>query len=108
MVAAILNAKAQFTITARMDKVVQQAISSIPEDAWIHQVTSWLIVRRCIQFRLSRTPCTFDRIAKRPAGVARGATDRRRPAPHPRSPAAKTACDRQVGAEESDTPNRVV
>ena len=49
MVAAILNAKAQFSIPARMDKAVQQAIRSIPEDAWIHQVTAWLIVRRCIQ-----------------------------------------------------------
>lgn len=49
VVAAILNAKAQFSITARIDKAVQQAISSIPEDAWIHQVTAWLIVRRCIQ-----------------------------------------------------------
>jgi hypothetical protein len=36
VVAAILNAKAQFSITARMDKAVQKAISGIPEDAWIH------------------------------------------------------------------------
>src|SRR6476469_4503453 len=35
VVAAIMNAKAQFSITARMDKAVQKAISSIPENAWV-------------------------------------------------------------------------
>jgi hypothetical protein len=35
VVAAIRHAKAQFSITARMDKAVQKAISSIPEDAWV-------------------------------------------------------------------------
>ena len=35
VIAAIRHAKAQFSITARMDKAVQKAISSIPEDAWV-------------------------------------------------------------------------
>ena len=35
VVAAIRHAKAQFSITARMNKAVQKAISSIPEDAWV-------------------------------------------------------------------------
>ena len=35
VVAAIRHAKAQFSITARMDRAVQKAISSIPEDAWV-------------------------------------------------------------------------
>ena len=36
VVAAIMKGKAQFSITARLDKAVQKAISSIPEDAWVH------------------------------------------------------------------------
>jgi len=36
VVAAILNAKAQFSITARMDRAVQKAIAGIPEKAWVH------------------------------------------------------------------------
>jgi hypothetical protein len=36
VVTAILAAKAQFSITARMDKAVQKAISSIPDTAWVH------------------------------------------------------------------------
>lgn len=36
VVTAILTGKAQFSITARMDKAVQKAISSIPETAWVH------------------------------------------------------------------------
>ena len=35
VVAAIRHAKAQFSITARMNKAVQKAISAIPEDAWV-------------------------------------------------------------------------
>jgi hypothetical protein len=35
VVAAIRKARAQFSITARMDKAVQKAISSIPENAWV-------------------------------------------------------------------------
>ena len=35
VVTAILTAKAQFSITARMDKAVQKAISGIPETAWV-------------------------------------------------------------------------
>jgi len=35
VVAAIRHAKAQFSITARMDKAVQKAISAIPEGAWV-------------------------------------------------------------------------
>ena len=35
VVAAIRHAKAQFSITARMDKAVQKAIGSIPEDTWV-------------------------------------------------------------------------
>ncbi len=36
VVAAIMKGRAQFSITARLDKAVQKAISSIPEDAWVH------------------------------------------------------------------------
>jgi Transposase DDE domain group 1 len=36
VVAAIMHAKAQFSITARMDKAVQKAIATIPENAWVH------------------------------------------------------------------------
>jgi hypothetical protein len=35
VVTAILTAKAQFSITARMDKAVQKAISGIPDDEWV-------------------------------------------------------------------------
>jgi hypothetical protein len=35
VVTAILTARAQFSITARMDKAVQKAISGIPDDAWV-------------------------------------------------------------------------
>ena len=35
VVAAIRTAKAQFSITARMDRAVQKAIAQIPEDAWV-------------------------------------------------------------------------
>src|SRR6476660_6804623 len=35
VVTAILTGKAQFSITARMDKAVQKAISGIPESAWV-------------------------------------------------------------------------
>jgi hypothetical protein len=35
VVTAILTAKAQFSITARLDKAVQKAISGIPETAWV-------------------------------------------------------------------------
>ena len=35
VVTAILTGKAQFSITARMDKAVQKAISGIPETAWV-------------------------------------------------------------------------
>lgn len=35
VVAAALRSKAQFSITARMDKAVEKAITSIPEKAWI-------------------------------------------------------------------------
>jgi hypothetical protein len=36
VVAAIMHAKAQFSITARMDRAVQKAIAAIPENAWVH------------------------------------------------------------------------
>ncbi|MEP6560073.1 MAG: IS1380 family transposase [Nakamurella sp.] len=35
VVTAIMNAKAQFSITARMDQAVQKAIAAIPEKAWV-------------------------------------------------------------------------
>src|SRR5664280_364295 len=35
VIAAIRHAKAQFSVTARMDKAVQKAIGSIPEDVWV-------------------------------------------------------------------------
>ena len=35
VVAAIIKAKAQFSITARMDRAVQKAIAAIPEKAWV-------------------------------------------------------------------------
>jgi hypothetical protein len=35
VIAAILTGKAQFSVTARMDKAVQKAISGIPDDAWV-------------------------------------------------------------------------
>src|SRR5450755_2694897 len=35
VVAAIRKAGAQFSITARMDKAVQKAISAIPDGAWV-------------------------------------------------------------------------
>jgi len=35
VVGAIRKAGAQFSITARMDRAVQKAISSIPDDAWV-------------------------------------------------------------------------
>ena len=35
VVTAILTGKAQFSITARLDKAVQKAISGIPDDAWV-------------------------------------------------------------------------
>lgn len=35
VIAAILAGKAQFSITARMDKAVQKAISSMPDTAWV-------------------------------------------------------------------------
>ncbi len=36
VVAAIMKGKAQFSITARMDRAVLKAISQIPEDSWVH------------------------------------------------------------------------
>ena len=35
VVAAVLRGKAQFSITARMDRAVQRAIADIPETAWV-------------------------------------------------------------------------
>src|SRR6195952_1976030 len=35
VIAAILTGKAQFSITARLDKAVLKAISGIPDDAWV-------------------------------------------------------------------------
>ena len=35
VIAAIRHAKAQFSVTARMNKAVQKAIGSIPEDTWV-------------------------------------------------------------------------
>ena len=35
VIAAILTAKAQFSITARMDPAIQVAIAGIPDDAWV-------------------------------------------------------------------------
>ncbi len=31
-----MNAKAQFSITARMDRAVEKAVAGIPENAWVH------------------------------------------------------------------------
>ncbi|MEP6559995.1 MAG: hypothetical protein ABJD68_02850, partial [Nakamurella sp.] len=36
VITAIMAAKAQFSITARMDKAVQKAITGIDENAWVH------------------------------------------------------------------------
>jgi hypothetical protein len=35
VIAAIMKAKAQFSITARMDRAVQKAVAGIPEKAWV-------------------------------------------------------------------------
>ena len=35
MIAAIRKARAQFSITARMDRAVQKAVAAIPETAWV-------------------------------------------------------------------------
>jgi hypothetical protein len=35
VITAILTGRAQFSITARMDRAVQKAISGIPDDAWV-------------------------------------------------------------------------